>query len=202
MAILFKQLQQQPSYINKTSSMWPMWSTVLQRLGSSPDHPCDSTLLYQCSLKPSQMPAYCIAHWKSFTRWQHFREGQAHSESFVKKAKQFQFCIFMRTETEHCQSRSLRWIYAEKQATQAFIINAWNQLQWSNSNKPLKKKDMIMKGSTDSAPNHRERRIIYLDCVNVKNSSVFSTMNTRQRRISSLYSDEARYWGKKSSNKN
>lgn len=100
MAILFKQLKQQPSYINKTSSMWPIWSTLLQRLGSSPDQLCDSTLLYQCSLKPSQMPAYCIAHWKSFTRWQHFKEGQAHSESFVKKAKHFRFCIFMRTETQ------------------------------------------------------------------------------------------------------
>lgn len=55
---------------------------------------------------------------------------------------------------------------------------------------------MIMKGSTDSAPNHTERRIIYLDWVNVKNSSVFSTMNTRQRRISSLYCDEVRYWKK------
>lgn len=99
MAILFKQVKQQPSYINKTSSMWPIWSTVLQSVGSSPDHLCDSSLLYQSSLKPSQMPAYCTAHWKSFTRWQHFREGQAHSESFVKKAKQFQFCIFMRTET-------------------------------------------------------------------------------------------------------
>lgn len=55
---------------------------------------------------------------------------------------------------------------------------------------------MIMKGSTDSAPNHRERRIIYLDSVNVKNRSVFSTMNMRQRRISSLYSDEVRYWKK------
>lgn len=42
-----------------------------------------------------------------------------------------------------------------------------------------------MKGSTDSAPNHTERGNIYLDCVNVKNSSVFSTTNTRQR---SLYS--------------
>lgn len=52
-----------------------------------------------------------------------------------------------------------------------------------------------MKGSTDSAPNHTERGNIYLDCVNVKNSSVFSTTNTRQRRISSLYCDEVHYWG-------
>lgn len=61
---------------------------------------------------------------------------------------------------------------------------------------------MITRGSTDSAPNPTERRIIYLDCVNVKNSSAFSTMNTRQRRISSLYCDEVCYWKKKSSNKN
>lgn len=55
---------------------------------------------------------------------------------------------------------------------------------------------MIMKGSTASAPNHTERGIIYLDCVNVKNSSVFSTTNTRQRRMSSsLYCDEVHYRG-------
>lgn len=54
-----------------------------------------------------------------------------------------------------------------------------------------------MKGSTASAPNHTERGIIHLDCVNVKNISVFFTTNTRQRRISSLYCDEVHYWGGK-----
>lgn len=53
-----------------------------------------------------------------------------------------------------------------------------------------------MKGSTDSALNHTESRIIYLACVNVKNSSVFSTMNRRQRRSSSLYCGELHYWEK------
>lgn len=141
MAILFRQVKQQPSYINKTSSMWPIWSTVLQSVGSSPSHLCDSSLLHQSSLKPSQMPAYCTAHWKSFTRWQHFREGQAHSESFVKKAKQFQFCISMSVPKHRALSeQKSAWIYAENQATQAFIINARNQLQRSNSNKPWKNK--------------------------------------------------------------
>jgi hypothetical protein len=101
------------NFQNVTRAMHSATGTWLQ-----PDYPCDSTTLYQCRSKPSQLLAYCTDHWKSFTRWQHCREGQAHSESFVKKAEQFQFCISMRAETRSTVNvQSLRWICAEKQAT-------------------------------------------------------------------------------------
>lgn len=154
---------------------------MLPRLGSSPDYLCDSPTLYQCSSKPSQMLAYCTAHWKSFTCWQHFREGQAHSESFVKKAEQFHFYISMHAETRSSVNLQARGGFMPrnrqpKPSLSMHEISHCDQIQANH------KKDMIMKGSTDLAPNLVEWRIIYWNWVNVKNSSGFSTMSRIQGR--------------------
>lgn len=152
---------------------------VLPRLGSSPDYLCDSSTLYQCRSKPSQLLAHCTAHWKSFTRRQHFREGQAHSESFVKKAEQFQFYISMCAETRSTVNVQVWGGFMPrnrqpKPSLSMHEISHCDQIQASH------KKGMIMKGSTDLASYLMEWRIIYRNCVNVKNSSGFSTMNRIQ----------------------
>lgn len=158
-----------------------MWCTALPRLGSSPDYLCDGTALYRCSSKPSQMLAYCTAHWKSFTCWQHFRKGQVHSESFVKKAEQFQCYISMRAETRITVNLQV-WGGFMPRNRQPKPSLSMHEISHCDQIQANHKKDMIMKGSTDLAPNLVEGRIIYWNCVNVKNSSGFSTMSRMQRR--------------------
>lgn len=126
-------------------------STVLPGLGSSPDYPCDSTTLHQCRSKPSQLLAYCTAHWKSFTRWQHFREGQTLPESFVKKAEQIQFSISTRAKTRGTVSAQgwggfMTRNRQPKPSLSMHEISPCDQIQANH------KKDIIMNGSTDLAP--------------------------------------------------
>lgn len=136
--------------------MWPVEHSGLLRLGSSPDL-CDSSTLYQRSSKPPQMPAYCTAHWKSFTRWQHFREGQADSESFVKKTEPFQFCISTPAEARSTVNLQVWGGFTlrnrqPKPSLSMHEISHCDQIQANHE------KDMIMKGSTDLAPNLVEWR--------------------------------------------
>lgn len=154
---------------------------MLPGLGSSPEDLCDSTTLYQCSSEPSQMLAYCTAHWKSFTRWQHFREGQALSESFVKKAEQFQFHISARAEASSTVNLQV-WGGFKPRNRQPKPSLSMHEISHCDQIQANHRKDMITKGSTDLAPNLVEWRLIYWNCVNVKNSSGFSTMSRLQRR--------------------
>lgn len=56
----------------------------------------------------------------------------------LRKQSSFNLDLYACRNQQHCQRTSRRWMCAEKQATSAFIINAWNQPLWSNSGKPPK----------------------------------------------------------------
>ena len=103
------------------------------------------TEYHNALLRPLGFIIFC------FDFWQHFREGQAHSESFVKKAEQFQFSITTRAETTGTVNLQVRGAFQPrnrqpKPALSMHEISRCDQIQANH------KKGMIMKSSTDLAP--------------------------------------------------
>lgn len=127
-------------------------------------------------------PALLRSHWKSSTCRQHLREGRARSEPFVKKAKQFQSGSLRQAETSS-GAVNLRvgggLVPRNRQPKPSLSMHEISHCDQIRANH---RKGVIMKGSADLATNLVEWRIVFQNCVNVKNSSGFSTIRRVQRR--------------------